>query len=385
MKKILLIFTIWILSIGGHAQTVNKLMTQKTDLSEARHAVLGEKFEKAIHLYADALEAEKADRTTTMGVDGDLLAEYAYVLALSHNFDYALTNIDRARQLKNNFANFYTVQVLRIMGFDTLAEAFPYTDEPDWIGQECKRLLTKYVLKKEKKYSLPRTELKTAYLAIQQSQYIRAIVILQQLECDYSDEFIVPVLSSSVWEVLGDNQRAANSLRRGISLISEEDSVDNKQSYIDHLQELEKKAATSSKTTQSNLRGLVYAGASWSKDMFSLNGRIGVYTNDFTSASLTLGIANTEEISSSSIGLSVYKIWGKVVGGLGVNYSKIKDKNNPNSGLSMSIFSLSPSVGISIQNPEKKSSIDIMFNMNIPFAEESRMHYNISIGRTIYL
>lgn len=378
MKKTLLLIIICILCFCGYAQN-------KDSLRNARYAVLEEKFEKAIHLYADAIETEKANRTTTLGVDGDLLAEYAYALALSHNFDYALTNIDRARLLWSKYVDFYTTQVLLMMGMDSLAEAFPYTNEPDWIGQEGKRLLTKYAVNKEKKYSLPRTELKTAYLAMQQSQYIRAIVILQQLECDYSDEFIVPVLSSSVWEELGDNQRAANSLRRGISLISEEDSVENKQSYIDHLQELEKKAATSSKTTQSNLRGLVYAGASWSKELFSLNGRIGICTNDFTSASLTLGIANTEEISSSSIGLSVYKIWGKVVGGIGVNYSKIKDKKKPNSGLSMSILSLSPSVGLSIQNSEKKSSIDIMFNLNIPFAEESRMHYNISIGRTIYL
>lgn len=393
MKKTLLIISTCILGFSGYAQNqdsfANKIIPPKANLQEARHDVLGERFEKAIRLYTEAIETEKSNRTTTKGVDGDLLAEYAYALALSHNFDYALTNIDRARMLKNKYADFYTAQVLLIMGMDSLAEAFLHTESPEWIGQEHKRLQAKYAIKKDEKNALSRTELKTAYMAMQQSQNIRAITILYRLEHDYPDAFIVPVISSSAWESLGNHQQAAVTLKKSISLIKEEDSVKNKQEYIDHLQELEKKAASSSNIQQTanklNLRGLVYAGASWSKDMFSLNGRIGAYTNDFASASLTLGIANSEDVSSSNIGLSAYKVWGVFVGGIGVNYSKIKDKNNPESNLSMSIFSLSPSLGISIQNTDKKSSLDIMFNINIPFAEESRMHYNISIGRTIYL
>ena len=80
------------------------------------------KITDAVKLYAKAIETAKKNRTAGEGVPADLLGEYAYVLALSHDFDAALLNIERSRALNGKYANFYAAQILELMGLNDAAE-----------------------------------------------------------------------------------------------------------------------------------------------------------------------------------------------------------------------------------------------------------------------
>lgn len=120
---------------------------------------------------------------------------------------------------------------------------------------------------------------------------------------------------------------------------------------------------------------MTYVGASAAKDMYSLNGRMGLYTSNKFSASLNVGLNYASEEFSGSIGVSGYKAWGIFVGGLGITDMFGKDSNT---------FSLTPSVGLSFLNKGQTSSFDIMVNGYIPFSSEQKFSYSISIGKTIY-
>ena len=65
-------------------------------LNQMRQLVLAEKFSEAIPEYAKMIEDQANAKGYHKGVDGDLLAEYAYVLALCGMYDGALLNLDRA-------------------------------------------------------------------------------------------------------------------------------------------------------------------------------------------------------------------------------------------------------------------------------------------------
>ncbi len=383
MKKILLTIMLTSLCVISNAQTFNYLKDiiskKDVDLTYARVALKDRHFEKALQLYRKTLTEEQINRTPQNGVNGDLIGEYAYVLALSHNFDYALTNIDRARLLNGKYTDFYTAQVLKLMRLDSLAMVFKYTDIPEWVKQEYQLLYHDNVIP-QRDEAFKRNELNTAWKATHQMQYIRSLAILYQLEKNYPNEFIIPTIISQVFEAIGYNEEALKKLQHGIDLIRPEDNVENKQNYIEHLEELKGKKLDSSSLfkieKKYNPRTMVYAGVSFAKKMFSLNGRVGLYTNSMASASLNANIIKMGEYFMGNIGLSAYKTWRVFVFGAGFSYQLIKDNNS---------FSFSPTIGLSLPNKEHSSSFDVMINFNIPFSGESVFNYNISIGRTIYL
>lgn len=120
---------------------------------------------------------------------------------------------------------------------------------------------------------------------------------------------------------------------------------------------------------------MTYVGAGIAKDMYSLNGRMGVYTSNKFSASLNIGLNYASEQFSGSIGVSAYKAWGVFVGGLGVTEMFSKEQNT---------FSLTPSIGLSFLNKSQTSSFDVMVNGYIPFSSDQKFSYSISVGKTIY-
>ena len=156
----------------------------------------------------------------------------------------------------------------------------------------------------------------------------------------------------------------------------------NKQIFLNHLSKVnELKAKFENASWLKRLLGvnppklMTYVGASAAKDMYSLNGRVGLYTSNKFSASLNVGVNYASEEFSGSIGVSGYKVWGIFVGGLGITDMFGKDTNT---------FSLTPSIGLSFLDKSQTSSFDIMVNGYIPFSSEQKFSYSISIGKTIY-
>lgn len=338
--------------------------------------------DNAIVSYVSAVNQSQEQRNTGKGVNGDLLAEYAYALALHHDFEAALMNIDRARMVGTKHGDFYTAQILSVMGYkDAAQQLMQQAKVPEWISGSYQELTGKYKTTASINRDAPEAALKRANKLAANRQTIQAIVLFEELATIYSDTYIIYVDYSAVWESLGYYAFSAQLLQKGIDLMPKEQS-ENKQIFQNHLTKVnDMKARFENTSWMKHLLGMnppklmTYVGASAAKDMYSLNGRMGLYTSNKFSASVNVGLNYASEEFSGSIGVSGYKTWGIFVGGIGITDMFGKDSNT---------LSLTPSVGLSFLNKSQTSSFDIMVNGFIPFSKEQKFSYSISIGKTIY-
>ena len=227
----------------------------------------------------------------------------------------------------------------------------------------------------------PETALKRANKLAANRQTIQAMALFEELVGIYPTTYIIYVDYSTVWESLGYYAYAAHLLQKGIDLMPQE-SGDNKQIFQNHLTKVnDMKARFENASWMKRLLGMnppkmmTYVGASAAKDMYSLNGRVGLYTSNKFSASVNVGVNYASKEFSGSIGVSGYKAWGIFVCGLGITNMFGKDSNT---------FSLTPSLGLSFLNKSQTSSFDIIVNGYVPFSSEQKFTYSISIGKTIY-
>ena len=336
----------------------------------------------SIASYVLAINHSQEQRNTGRGVSGDLLAEYAYALALHHDYETALINIDRARMVGTKYGDFYAAQVLAVMGYkDAAQQLMRQAKVPEWINGSYQELTEKYKTTASINREAPETALKRANKLAANRQTIQAMALFEELAAIYPDTYIIYVDYSTVWESLGYYAYAAQLLQKGIDLMPQEQS-ENKQIFANHLTKVnDMKARFENASWMKRLLGMnppklmTYVGASAAKDMYSLNGRMGVYTSNKFSASINVGLNYASEEFSGSIGVSGYKAWGILVGGIGITDIFGKDSNT---------LSLTPSVGLSFLNKDQTSSFDIMVNGYIPFSKEQKFSYSISVGKTIY-
>lgn len=336
----------------------------------------------AIMAYSQVIELAQNLRNIGHGVSGELLAEYSYALALHHDFEAALMNIDRARMVGTKYGDFYAAQVLTLMGYNEAAQQLmKQAKVPDWINGVYQGLNVKYKSTASINRDAPETALKRANKLAANRQTIQAIALFEELAAIYPNTYIIYLDYSTVWESLGYYAYAAYLLQKGIDMMPQTEN-ENKQIFHNHLTKVNQmKASFENASWLKRLLGMnppkmmTYVGASAAKDMYSLNGRVGVYTSNKFSASLNLGLNYVSEQFSGSIGVSTYKAWGIFVGGLGVTDMFSKEQNT---------FSLTPSVGLSFLNKSQTSSFDVMVNGYIPFSSDQKFSYSISVGKTIY-
>ena len=364
------------------ASIIKKHESRNTILQREKHLLIGGDIENAITLNKKAIESAKEKRDAGKSIDGDLLAEYAYALALHHDFEAALMNIDRARMLGTKYGDFYAAQVLTVMGYkETAQQLMKQAKVPEWIKDDYQRLTEKYKTTASIIRDEPGETLKRANKLAANKQTIQAIALFEELAVLYPKAYIIFVDHSTVWESLGYYGYASQLLQKGIELMPKEQE-ENRQVFANHLARVNTiKAKHENASWLKRMLGMnppkmmTYIGMSAAKDMFSLNGRLGVYTSNRFSASLNLGMSYISEQMSGNIGLSAYKTWGIFVVGLGIN-----DQFTEHT----SIFSLAPSAGLSFLNKKQTSSLDIMFNGYVPFSSDQKFSYSISVGKTIY-
>lgn len=390
MKKTKIFFLVFTLSVivftPMNAQLMNVHLTGgvgKSNLAnEAQAALKEENLTKSLASYSKVVEQMQSQRNNGKCIDVDILAEYAYALALHHDFEAALMNIDRARMLGTKYGDFYAAQILAVMGYtDAMQQLMRSAKIPEWINGVYKNLNEKYKTTASINRNAPETALKRANKLAANGQTIQAMALFEELAAIYPDTYIIFVDYSTVWENLGHYAYAANLLQKGIDLMPKEQSG-NKQIFLNHLTKVKDiKARFENASWMKRLLGMnppklmTYVGASAAKDIYSLNGRMGLYTSNKFSASLNVGLNYASEELSGSIGVSGYKTWGIIVGGLGITDMFGKDMNT---------LSLTPSAGLSFLNKSQTSSFDIMVNGYIPFSKEQKFSYSISIGKTIY-
>lgn len=363
------------------AQTYKQIEKIDPDLVvEARKLLCQGKMNEAIISYSDLIECEKALRSAGRSVDGNHVAEYAYVLALNGFYDGALVNIDLARNLHASTADFFTGQILKVMGYDELAQGFDSkATPPDWIAGSYQVLYDRFRSAASIDVSDYSASLQRANTLSSSGQDIQALVILESLGRQFPKYYLPWVSQSALWEIFENVSYAAKTLSTGLSLYSE-DGSEKRKVYADHLSSLEQQLyAIGSSKWKSFLnkyepRPMLYVGGSAGKGFFSINSRLGVYTNNNISLSANIGYAYSGS-SSFSIGLSGYKTWGVFLAGFGISDSVSKDSNT---------FSVSPLAGLSFLDKSGNSSYDITLSLDLSFSKGAHLGYTLSFGRTFY-
>ena len=391
MRKIALIVFLFIISSHLFAQNMhNNIIMQQIGMNSPtiyREAQINLKLgdvDKALVCYSQAVKQAQEQRNSGHGVNAELLAEYAYTLALNHDFEAALINIDRARMLGMKYGDFYSAQILLLMGHNNAAELLmKHAKIPNWINGVYQGLNQKFMTVRSINKDSPENALIRANKLAAQRQFIQAIALFEELITIYPDVPIFYIDYSTVWESLGYYGYAAQLLQKGLDRMPQDSiNVDSRQVFINHLNSVNKMNAEFENVSWlKRMLGMeppklmTYLGASFAKDVYSINGRMGVYTSNKFSASLNLGLNYAGEQFSGTIGLSVYKAWGILVAGLGLS-----EQFSENSDM----FSLAPSIGLTFLNKAQTSSFDMMLNGYVPFSSNQKFSYSISIGKTVY-
>ena len=199
--------------------------------------------DKAVIYYAQAVDKAKENRSAGKGVNGNLLAEYAYALALHHDFEAALMNIDRAMTLEASNGLFFAGQILTLMGHGTAAFQLTgispqqHVEVPkysNWIDGIYQNLTPKYSTKASIIRANPQETLKRASALAERGQTVQAIVLFEELMEQYPDAYIVPASYSTLWEKRGNKVYAASLLKKSIGMMDARDTA-GRAAFINHL------------------------------------------------------------------------------------------------------------------------------------------------------
>ena len=390
MKKLYIFFVLFLSQSYLFSQNISDVLAKQIGMNSPtiyREAQINLKLgdvDKALVCYSQAVKQAQKQRNSGHGVNAELLAEYAYTLALNHDFEAALINIDRARMLGMKYGDFYSAQILLLMGHNNAAELLmKHAKIPNWINGVYQGLNQKFMTARSINKDSPENALIRANKLAAQRQFIQAIALFEELITIYPDVPIFYIDYSTMWESLGYYGYAAQLLQKGLDRMPQDSiNVDSRQVFINHLNSVNKMNAEFENVSWlKRMLGMeppklmTYLGASFAKDVYSINGRMGVYTSNKFSASLNLGLNYAGEQFSGTIGLSVYKAWGILVAGLGLS-----EQFSENSDM----FSLAPSIGLTFLNKAQTSSFDIMLNGYVPFSSNQKFSYSISIGKTVY-
>ena len=375
MKRYVLTLCVALCAVMAHASS--------PDRRQCRDLILSGSFDEAVRGYAALVESARAARDEIAGVDEELLAEYAYSLALAGYFDGAVVNIDRARLLGKTHTDFYTAQILSLMSYPELAAEFwtESQEAPSWIAGAYKSLVDKYKSTPVINGSDLETSFRKANMLASRRQFVQSVVIYQELADNYPGNAAVHVGYSTVLEKMNRLPAAARELQKGISGLSPEQTAAS-EAFNAHLVSLNAQIkATAPKNWFDRLMDeyepstMLYAGGAAGTDVFSLSGRLGFYTNNNISGSLNIGYAYAGSNHSFNIGVAAYQTMGRLIYGLGINESISS---------SDSIFSITPAVGLSFMNKEKNASYDILLNLMMPLKQGYPTNTLISFGRTFY-
>lgn len=390
MKKLYIFFVLFLSQSYLFSQNISDVLAKQIGMNSPtiyREAQINLKLgdvDKALVCYSQAVKQAQKQRNSGHGVNAELLAEYAYTLALNHDFEAALINIDRARMLGMKYGDFYSAQILLLMGHNNAAELLMKQAKiPNWINGVYQGLNQKFMTVRSINKDSPENALIRANKLAAQRQFIQAIALFEELITIYPDVPIFYIDYSTMWESLGYYGYAAQLLQKGLDRMPQDSiNVDSRQVFVNHLnsvnkmnEEFEDVPWLKRMLGMEPPKLMTYLGASFAKDVYSLNGRMGVYTSNKFSASLNLGLNYAGEQFSGTIGLSVYKAWGILVAGLGLS-----EQFSENSDM----FSLAPSIGLTFLNKAQTSSFDIMLNGYVPFSSNQKFSYSISIGKTVY-
>ena len=197
LYKYFLFAPILFLSLSIKGQTIGNCIGKYIGVSasdmvkEAQVSLKQGVINNAIGDYSLAIYQAQNQRNSGQGVSGDLLAEYSYALALHHDFEAALMNIDRARMVGTKYGDFYAAQVLTLMGYSNAAQQLMKQAKiPDWLSDTYQGLNAKYKTTVSINRDVPETALKRANRLAASRQTIQAMALFEELAAIYPDTYI---------------------------------------------------------------------------------------------------------------------------------------------------------------------------------------------------
>lgn len=244
MRKIALIVFLFIISSHLFAQNMhNNIIMQQIGINTTTNYREGQinlklgDVDKALVCYSQAVKQAQKQRNSGHGVNAELLAEYAYTLALNHDFEAALINIDRARMLGMKYGDFYSAQILLLMGHNNAAELLMKQAKiPNWINGVYQGLNQKFMTVRSINQDSPENALIRANKLAAQRQFIQAIALFEELITIYPDVPIFYIDYSTVWESLDCYGYAAQLLQKGLDRMPQDSiNVDSRQVFVNHL------------------------------------------------------------------------------------------------------------------------------------------------------
>lgn len=356
------------------------------DREQAKFNIQLGDIDRAVLYYAQSVDKAKESRNAGKGVNANLLAEYAYALALHHDFEAALMNIDRAMMLGAANGKYFAGQILTVIGHPDAAfqisgyvvgQNYEIPKYSKWIDAPARNLTEKYKTKVTINRDNPQVALKRANALTERGQMVQAIVIFEELMEQYPDAYIVPANYSVLWEKLGNRVYAATLLKRSIkSMSSTTTDTASRNALMEHLRSLEAVQPSGWSAFTKGLHTIVYTGLSLSNGLTSLNGRLGISTDSKFSLSLNANVMFMNSTAFGNIGVSAYKTWSFFVVGLGV--SRQLSETSPSWGLA-------PSIGLTFLNKGQTASIDVTAAGQFPFGNNIKPSFSLSLGTTFYL
>lgn len=389
MKRyIVIIILAYLYCIGSTWCVYGSAKNNVSELRDlARQSLMSGSIDSAVVYYWYAIEDAREHRNGGRGVDGTLVAEYAYALALHHDYEASLINTDRARALNTKYGDFYAAQVLTIMGHVCAAnELMKDASIPRWLDDEYHKLTLRFASEKPVYINQdpPQQALERANRLAATKQTIQSIAIFEELMELYPTYYVIKVDYSSVWENIDHYGYAKQLLRLGINTMPNDTTlIEMRSAFTEHLALLHRQDSASSHKTLSQLiigkgspKFMTYIGASMAGKVYAINGRLGVFTSQQFSASLNMGLNYSKGSLTGDIGLSAYKTWRVFVIGLGISDHITAHGNE---------IGLTPAAGLSFINKAQSSSFDIMFNVFLPITSKARTTFSLSLGKTFYI
>lgn len=395
-------------------------------LNQVRQLVLAEKFSEAIPEYAWRIEDQANSMGYHKGVDGDLLAEYAYVLALSGMYDGALLNLDRALSIGNYNAidpaiaaqskqaaasmkegkrkqkemqrlssvnnsallEFYIAQVYMLMDYPALAKVFFNEQDseslaavPQWISRDYKLFAKKYTRQPVINQDNFADAMKRANMFSVNKMYMQAIVIFQEMIDNFPKEYMPYIVQSKVWEKLGFYDKASELLTKGIALVPTPD----KPPYTGHLQFLQGQSNAASLKPYANTleqMRMFYIGGTFANNYKSLTMRYGNTSNGAReSQTLSVSLADYDGTFKISVGEDFFKRSRFFVTGVGFSVDAAKQ----NSSYTVKVMG-----GYSLLYADYSQSIDIMLSLGAtaplgsPEGRKTSSVFALSVGKSLY-
>ena len=385
MKRIFIIMVLVVVIANAQAENTAVASVQESyaqpnvrvTLNEARQSVVAEDFSKALYIYSNIIEQQKKKRAQGYQVNNVVMAEYAYVLALTGAQEAAIVNLDLAMNLKkpSKWVHYYAGCILDVIGFGDYSR--PYFEagrQPAWLKGMGDTLNAKYrcpVLLSLEKGDVAITHISRC---LKDGRNIEALCYSTALVQAAPDMEAAWILHSAVCERLGYFTYSLRSYEKGLSLIDDNDQPGMKR-QLTHLQRQSARHGNRLLKKREMVL-MIYGGLTYSNSYTSINGRFGACVGRFSySVNLNMGLNGDGEMSSYC-GLSAYYNFGKFFTGAAMGL-QVTDYDT--------MFNFSPTIGVSFINARRTSSFDISIMLDVPSNLDADPTLGISIGKTFYI